>query len=394
MKKFWKKTEGFTLVELIVVIAILGILAGVGTVGYSGYIKKANLAADQQLLASLNTAFATACIENGVDARTLTASEATATLTGDDGAKILSAITPADYQDEFDKYYKGGTFKVFEALYYNAETGGFENDGVYEYDYNGTTVYVSASTVALLSKSTFGTEIGATALLNQVDYVAGFASAMSSEAFDKVLGDVGYQKSFLEAVGYEFGDSVTNDEIAMRFEDYSLELAIANAAADATDEDIENLQSKIKANMAVLYAAQNSTTSQADMIAMLSTAGAKDKIVSTMSNDPGTGLAMAANAYGMYYAYAEKTGNATIDITDPLGVLRAFESDVAFQEWMKSDDATADMNAYYAAMDTISTNVNGNADATTDVLVNGFGYDSATDTGNKALNDLLSGIMG
>ena len=49
MKKFFKKTEGFTLVELIVVIAILGILAGVGTVGYSGYIKKANMAADQQL---------------------------------------------------------------------------------------------------------------------------------------------------------------------------------------------------------------------------------------------------------------------------------------------------------------------------------------------------------
>lgn len=50
MKKFWKKTEGFTLVELIVVIAILGILAGVGTVGYSGYIKKANMAADQTLV--------------------------------------------------------------------------------------------------------------------------------------------------------------------------------------------------------------------------------------------------------------------------------------------------------------------------------------------------------
>ena len=53
MKKFWKKTEGFTLVELIVVIAILGILAGVGTVGYSGYIKKANMAADQQLVGAV-----------------------------------------------------------------------------------------------------------------------------------------------------------------------------------------------------------------------------------------------------------------------------------------------------------------------------------------------------
>lgn len=56
MKKFWKRTEGFTLVELIVVIAILGILAGVGTVGYSGYIKKANMAADQQLISQMENA--------------------------------------------------------------------------------------------------------------------------------------------------------------------------------------------------------------------------------------------------------------------------------------------------------------------------------------------------
>lgn len=55
MKKFGSKA-GFTLVELIVVIAILGILAGVAVPAYSGYIKKANEAADYAQLDAIKTA--------------------------------------------------------------------------------------------------------------------------------------------------------------------------------------------------------------------------------------------------------------------------------------------------------------------------------------------------
>lgn len=47
---------GFTLVELIVVIAILAILAGVGTVAYSGYVKRANQAADEVLISEIKYA--------------------------------------------------------------------------------------------------------------------------------------------------------------------------------------------------------------------------------------------------------------------------------------------------------------------------------------------------
>lgn len=55
MKKFGSKS-GFTLVELIVVIAILGILAGIAVPTYNGYIKKANEAADYTQLDAIKTA--------------------------------------------------------------------------------------------------------------------------------------------------------------------------------------------------------------------------------------------------------------------------------------------------------------------------------------------------
>ena len=60
LKRFWTldvhNHEGFTLVELIIVIAILAILSTGAIAGYSVYIKQANMTADKALIAEIENA--------------------------------------------------------------------------------------------------------------------------------------------------------------------------------------------------------------------------------------------------------------------------------------------------------------------------------------------------
>ena len=61
----FKKNGGFTLVELIIVIAILAILSTGAIAGYSAYIKSANDAAVEAVLSDIYTAAVLANAETG-----------------------------------------------------------------------------------------------------------------------------------------------------------------------------------------------------------------------------------------------------------------------------------------------------------------------------------------
>ena len=68
--------KGFTIVELVIVIAVIAILAAVLIPTFAGIIKKANLSADQQAVRQMNTALAMYEAENGKPANLIEAKKA------------------------------------------------------------------------------------------------------------------------------------------------------------------------------------------------------------------------------------------------------------------------------------------------------------------------------
>ena len=368
-----RANAGFTLVELIVVIAILAILAGVAIPVYSGYIKKAELAADQAMLDELNTAFAAACAMNGVNPTQI---DATATISS--GVADV-ATGNSEVNADFDELYTPtGVFKSVTALSYNKTVGMFEiadaTGGVYASLLDTIKTQYPDLLVAL-KDSTFGSTMGMEALMDQLDKVTVIAAGMTEdEAMQAIFNSTAFQASAMQALGIDGDPSQLLDKLDELTDDMAENQGM-------TKEEAED---RVYANAAVLYTAQKTAGMSTEEAKQMFEDATRDGILAKMQSGDGEGLAQAALVCGMYTAYS-KQPNTTVDSkVNVQNVLNALENDADFNNYLNSEQGQKDLEGYLASLEILNSATQGNnSDEVENLMKNGF-----------ADSDLVAGLSG
>jgi len=259
-----KGNGGFTLVELIVVIAILAILAGIAVPVYSGYIRKAEQAADEQLLAAVNRAFTSACIDNGeYDMKNLSFTPE-ATLS-DDG------VTVNEYNTEFQQYFaESGVFKHYTKLTFNSAKGVFEgvtgesnNDSAkaFKQAWEGSSYNGKDEIVPTMLTTFDGIQFWFGGAAGNMEENAQLLLGNTSDVLDRVFGG---KSSFAEL---DEAMNITDEQLDAYLAESNATYAAMNEAERAAWRvDPANAEAIriVKGNVGVLYFAQGTAGKTAD----------------------------------------------------------------------------------------------------------------------------------
>ena len=273
---------GFTLVELIVVIAILAILAGVAVPAYNGYIKKANQAADETLIAEINMAFRAACIENYCDAYDISAAAwdkgnmTVASVEGDGAHPIVAAFDRYfDVSDPVLKYYSDlrfdGALHQFVPKESNFEDEAVMNemrltlDGIADYFVQGLNMNLSGDALkAWLTKGMNEELIDALGLNGMVEgYNA--AMAITDTDLDAILKD--------KIPGYEGMSEDEKNEYRLT---YKANLGLMYFAEDAAKQNPENVANSVENFIGILMSKDDQVSDEDLEAYYLATAAPED----------------------------------------------------------------------------------------------------------------------
>lgn len=365
--------EGFTLVELIVVIAILAILAGVAVPAYSGYIKKAQAAGDDELLAAVNTAFVSACLANGESN------------VGRDDVKALGVNADGTVKDvgsnavinaSFAEFFKGNetaAFKVNKDYLYSKTEGIFTKSEAQTFMHNEKGFVVSGTAYAAITGSIWATsdKISGGDIVKEVDSVVDFAAGKvnSNALLSNLVNEDAYQEVF---------------------------------ATMYPDADLENASEQEKMSALVVYTAQNSKDLDNEDVYNKILNGDGGYSYITGDGDDTQDVATMAMHYAVGMVWA-KENNIEYENPEDLFAIMSEKKEVEndwgpstyedsdFVKWLQTDSgketAMSAMDGYKGAMDVIGSN-SGNISGS-DLLGDDDSY-----VGFGGYEDLINQILG
>lgn len=350
-------SAGFTLVELIVVIAIIGILAGVGTVGYGGYIKRTNEGLDETLYKNILYAGEIGKYENpGVTGRVIvTKTDAHVEAVGTSGnatvvEKWLSDAFGSDWartvKYRTDKYAGNDKYNTIILPGVNVQLTTAQQEAVAKVNgsnFAGNTVEI-ANTINALSKA-FSTHA---------------ASGTNIPAAIKLaLGNSSYEayKSYMAAKGYDIeANTITSADAT----------AIGNLTAMYVASKVGNVTSDTAlTNMQKLFGSSN------DMKTLVATGGGDGFVGAALAYGMTTGLMNSSFVTDEQRAQLAAGANGVTGFTTMnqyLSTVRNMDDknhESVMQKYLASEEGKKDLNACIAALGLVN-DFNGKIDVKVD----------------------------